>query len=322
MADEPKKPEKPGGDKPSDKAPAPSAKDPLTEMIILVVGMMLALYVLNGIINTVSSSSFFTRGWDGWTPQGIVRFHTRPLDSLLNPVGVSVIALRDISVYEDPGVGQIGTQEFNAQGTVLQGPYELYGQGYYDVDFEKDPDGWVHERDIGYVEGKLSWFERIIIFLFSAVAYIKFVLLGISILLAGALVYVFRHLRALRANEHTLMYPEAAGSTEPGKIVNQQWEKIVAHSESQNENDWRLAILEADIMLDRLLDSLSLPGDTMADKLKAVEKSDFTTIDLAWEAHKIRNQIAHEGSEFKLNQRETRRVISLYQEVFNEFQII
>ena len=89
-----------------------------------------------------------------------------------------------------------------------------------------------------------------------------------------------------------------------------------------NENDWKLAIIQADIMLSDILDTLHLPGDTMVDKMKAIERSDFTTIDLAWEAHKIRNQIAHEGSDFPLNQREARRVVELYRRVFEEFKII
>lgn len=101
-----------------------------------------------------------------------------------------------------------------------------------------------------------------------------------------------------------------------------KWEKIVEKSESQNSSDWRLAIIEADIMLDDLLMQLQLPGETMGDKLKAVEPSDFLTLDLAWEAHKARNAIAHEGSDFLINQREVRRIISLYGAVFKEFGLI
>ena len=67
---------------------------------------------------------------------------------------------------------------------------------------------------------------------------------------------------------------------------------------------------------------LNLHGDTIGDKLKAVEKSDFLTIDNAWEAHKARNQIAHDGADFQLNQREAMRIISLYESVFREFQMI
>ena len=103
---------------------------------------------------------------------------------------------------------------------------------------------------------------------------------------------------------------------------NPQWERILFHSESVNENDWRLAILEADIMLGDMLEKMALPGESIGDKLKAVEKSDFLTVENAWEAHKVRNQIAHEGVSFILNQHEAKRVIGLYQSVFQEFQII
>lgn len=100
-----------------------------------------------------------------------------------------------------------------------------------------------------------------------------------------------------------------------------KWAKIVEKAESQNPSEWRIAIIEADIILDDLLTNLRLPGDTMGEKLKAVEKSDFTTLDYAWEAHKARNQIAHD-SDFLLNQRETRRIITLYEAVFKEFCLI
>lgn len=100
------------------------------------------------------------------------------------------------------------------------------------------------------------------------------------------------------------------------------WRRIVAYSESDVESNWRIAIIEADTILDDLLWKLGLNGETMGDRLKAVERSDFLTIDDAWEAHKIRNLIAHEGSGFQLNQRETRRVISLYEKVFKEFYLI
>lgn len=104
--------------------------------------------------------------------------------------------------------------------------------------------------------------------------------------------------------------------------IQTKWEKIIKLSESTNQSDWRLAVIEADIMLDELLEKLQLPGETMGDKMKAVEKSDFVTLDEAWEAHKARNMIAHEGSDFLLNQREVRRIISLYEKVFKEFHLI
>ena len=135
-----------------------------------------------------------------------------------------------------------------------------------------------------------------------------------------AIVYLYQELVKLRTIERKLLYPEIISTDSPA--VNSHWERILNHVDSMNENDWRLAILEADIMLGGLLDTLSLPGDTIGDKLKAVEKSDFTTVDNAWDAHKIRNEIAHSGLSFNLNQREAKRVIDLYRTVFEEFKII
>ncbi len=104
--------------------------------------------------------------------------------------------------------------------------------------------------------------------------------------------------------------------------VNPKWLLVEEHINSDDLNKWKLAIIEADIILSDLLNTLNLPGDTIGEKLKAVEESDFNTLNDAWEAHKERNKIAHEGSDHDLNQREAKRIINLYRNVFNEFDMI
>lgn len=111
-------------------------------------------------------------------------------------------------------------------------------------------------------------------------------------------------------------------SAEPEKITNPKWQKVLDHVNSPNSADWRLAILEADIMLDEMLDKMGYHGVTIGDKLKSVEASDFSTLQQAWEAHKIRNSIAHEGSDFVLTKPEAERVVRLFQKVFEEFKYI
>lgn len=106
------------------------------------------------------------------------------------------------------------------------------------------------------------------------------------------------------------------------KPKNQKWERVVIHASSENSSDWRLAILEADIILSDLLDHLNYIGDSIGDRLKKVNPGDMQTLNNAWEAHKIRNAIAHEGSNFTLSQRESQRVVGLYESVFREFDYI
>ena len=101
-----------------------------------------------------------------------------------------------------------------------------------------------------------------------------------------------------------------------------RWNRIKEQANSDSEQSWRLAILEADIMLNELLDVMGYKGDTMADKMRVADRSTFPSIDLAWEAHKIRNRIAHDGSAHQLTARETRRVIAIYEKVFKDARFI
>ncbi len=76
-------------------------------------------------------------------------------------------------------------------------------------------------------------------------------------------------------------------------------------------------------MLDQMLTKIGYAGVSVGEKLKNVEESDFITLQKAWEAHKVRNRIAHGGAtELKLDRREADRVIDLYQQVFAEFYYI
>lgn len=108
----------------------------------------------------------------------------------------------------------------------------------------------------------------------------------------------------------------------PPAIVNQKWLNIVKNINSESPSDWKLAILECDIILGDILEKMGYLQPSISEKLKAIEPSDFTSIESAWEAHKIRNAIAHEGSDFVINQREAKRVVGLYEVVFREFAYI
>ncbi|OPZ93948.1 MAG: Transcriptional regulatory protein SrrA [Firmicutes bacterium ADurb.Bin419] len=98
-------------------------------------------------------------------------------------------------------------------------------------------------------------------------------------------------------------------------------EKIKKKLDSDNPSDWNLAIIDADKILDEMLVSMGYPGENLGERLKAVESSDFLTLNQAWEAHKIRNQIAHED-DFVLTQREAKATIAKFEEVFKEFNYI
>jgi hypothetical protein len=146
------------------------------------------------------------------------------------------------------------------------------------------------------------------------------------VILTFIIVYSYLKLKKIGKEEeekfHSLRVKDVSDAPANDPVLNEKWQKIQAHINSTNPAEWRLAILEADIMLGDILEKMGYQGDSIGEKLKGIEESDFLTLQLAWEAHKVRNQIAHEGADFLLNDREARRVIELYQKVFEEFYYI
>ena len=105
-------------------------------------------------------------------------------------------------------------------------------------------------------------------------------------------------------------------------IETQRWARIMEKINSENEADWKVAILEADAILEDIVGTMNLAGLSMGDKLKNVEPSDFLTLESAWEAHKTRNAIAHDIDGVPLSRREAQRVIALYEKVLREFKYL
>jgi hypothetical protein len=106
-----------------------------------------------------------------------------------------------------------------------------------------------------------------------------------------------------------------------GSAKNNRLEKVLAHSDSSNPNDWKLAIIEADIILDDILKKQGYAGNSLGERLRSISPNQLESVQDAWEAHKVRNRIAHEGDDFILTQRLAQETITKYQRVFTEFGV-
>jgi len=157
--------------------------------------------------------------------------------------------------------------------------------------------------------------------------------LGLSLIFAVGIIYSIMRLMQIRKLEKeyyasqplSSAYRKTFGIEDAsisGGAYGERWRNVLTHVNSENSNDWRQAILEADVMLDDAISSRGYIGEGIGEKMKQVERGDINTIDDAWEAHKMRNRIAHEGTDFELNQRDARRIIGLYENVFRELEYI
>lgn len=103
---------------------------------------------------------------------------------------------------------------------------------------------------------------------------------------------------------------------------NYRWHYILTLIEGTQESDWRVAILEADSLLEEVLKEKGFSGETLNELLNSARESGFRHIQDAWDAHIYRNEIAHKGIEAEITQVKGRLMIKKYQNFFEELGVI
>jgi hypothetical protein len=96
---------------------------------------------------------------------------------------------------------------------------------------------------------------------------------------------------------------------------------VLQHADSEQVNDWRQAIIEADILLNDMLSAAGYDGQSFGDKIRQLDRERFSVQKVS-EAHATRNQIAHAGSAFMISKHEANRSISAYRQLFRELGVL
>ena len=151
--------------------------------------------------------------------------------------------------------------------------------------------------------------------------FVSIIALIYSINCIGLIVYLSTRLAQFGADD-AAKYTTISEHEAHAQVEHSRWKYIKGLIESSEQSDWRQAIIEADIMLDELLTKKGYVGNSIGDKLKTANPAHFHTLNDAWEAHKVRNDIAHRGSEFQLTDHIAYRTINHYENVFREFNEI
>lgn len=103
---------------------------------------------------------------------------------------------------------------------------------------------------------------------------------------------------------------------------NNRIQDMFDHVSSDSPSDWKLAIIEADIILDEILKEKGYGGVSLGERLKSISPSQLQSLDDAWQAHKVRNQVAHGGADFILTHKLAQDTIKQYRRVFHEFGVM
>ena len=172
---------------------------------------------------------------------------------------------------------------------------------------------------ISFIYGIFSYDYTVII------ARLKIVSGVISVALVAGIAYsVFRTQQVFakyRANAGLLPIPESLPTTEPSPKNIAKWQAILERAGSNDENERKLAVIAADSLLDKIFARQGYKGENLGARLRQVEPSDLETLQDLWEAHKLRNRIAHEAHHV-LSREETLSAIKRYEKTLNELRYL
>lgn len=155
---------------------------------------------------------------------------------------------------------------------------------------------------------------------------------GLEILLGLYLSYLFYlfwyHMKKFDHHVHELEHMFANKSKPQKKKTThsdplwERFERSKKHITSQYREEWKIGIIELDTILRDLLKRNNYIGDTVAELLKYAESKGFKNVNAAWDAHRVRNQIVHEGVKFEISNDSAMRALRNYTTTFEELGIM
>jgi len=103
--------------------------------------------------------------------------------------------------------------------------------------------------------------------------------------------------------------------------MKEQWNKIKKRLESENESEYKVAIIEADNIIDDLIKRMGYKGENMGERLANIPEGQLVELGEMKEAHEIRNRIIHE-EDFKIDRGFAKEVLKKYEHLLHHFEVL
>jgi hypothetical protein len=147
------------------------------------------------------------------------------------------------------------------------------------------------------------------VFLFVSIAFI--VLIFLVLLKTKRLAYRFLE----DANEFTKFRPYEVDKQA------KNWKRIIKKLDSGLESEYKLAVIESDIMLEEVLKRIGHIEETIEEKVNATTSTELGNIEEVKRARKVRNDIVYDP-DYSLSLDKAKETLKVYEEAFRNLNVI
>jgi ABC-type lipoprotein release transport system permease subunit len=105
------------------------------------------------------------------------------------------------------------------------------------------------------------------------------------------------------------------------KLMRAKWREITDRLKGGNESEYKVAIIEADNIIDKLVKNMTYPGKNMGERLNNIPKGQIESVEELKKAHEIRNRIIHEEN-FQVSREYAKETLKKYEAFLEEFEVL
>jgi len=105
--------------------------------------------------------------------------------------------------------------------------------------------------------------------------------------------------------------------------IKRKWAEIEGLMAIGRPSNFKIAIMEADKLLDHVLKIKRLKGETMGERMKSIRRDDHDKdfFDDMWQAHILRNRMSH-AMDYEVQHFEAKRAIEQFKRVLRELNAL
>jgi hypothetical protein len=105
------------------------------------------------------------------------------------------------------------------------------------------------------------------------------------------------------------------------EVFRERWQSVIRRVNLASPESMRLAIIEADGVVDAILKDVGISGEHMADRLMRIAPESLLSLNRLWRAHRLRNELVHTPG-FTLSAEEAKKIIEDYESFLKEIGIL
>ncbi len=103
--------------------------------------------------------------------------------------------------------------------------------------------------------------------------------------------------------------------------VARRWKQIEDYLESDSESKLKLAVMEAENLLNKTLKKMGFEGDNIEERLEQVPKGKIENLKEIKLAHQLRNDIAYDP-DYQLQKEEVKEALDIYKKALKDLEAI